>query len=130
MPLFLLLVLLLAGCSTSELPGTPQSSDLEVYPRVSLTPQQVQLIYAGVQRRLTFPSTARFSGIVAGRKPDGSLHVCGAVDVRTVAGTYTGDQPFYGTLDQRGFVPVTIGGTPEQSQAMHAYCRQQLAFSG
>jgi len=130
MPLFLLLVLLLGGCSTSELPASPQTSDIEVYPRVTLTPQQVQLIYAGVQHRLTSPNTARFSGIVAGRKPDGSLHVCGSVDVRTVAGNYTGDQPFYGTLDQRGFVPINIGGTPEQSQAMRDYCRQQLALAG
>ena len=126
----LLLVLFIAGCAPSEPPGAPQfqSSQVETYPRVSLTPEQVQLVYAGVQRVLSDPNSARFADIVAGRKPDGTLYVCGSVDVRTNSGTYTGDQRFIGTLDQRGFVPITIGGTAEQSQAMRAYCRQQLAL--
>jgi hypothetical protein len=106
-----------------------QAGQGQTLPRAALSPQQLQLIYAGVQRRLTFPTSARFSGIVAGRQPDGNLYVCGAVDARTSAGTYTGDQPFYGTLDQRGFTPVMIGGTPEQMQEMTSYCRQQLALS-
>jgi hypothetical protein len=129
--LSLILVLFLAGCVPSEMPGDAQlqTGQVETFPRVALSPQQLQLIYAGVQQRLTFPNTARFSGIVAGRQPGGSLYVCGAVDTRTSTGTYTGDQPFYGTLDQRGFTPVMIGGTPEQTQEMTSYCRQQLALS-
>ena len=131
MPLLLVLGLFIAGCSSAELPGAPQlaSGQVETYPPVSLSPQQVQVISAGVQRRLTDPASARFSGIVAGRMPDGTLYVCGSVDARTREGSYTGEQPFFGTLDQRGFVPTTIGGTLEQSQAMRNYCRQQLALS-
>lgn len=129
--LSLILVLFVAGCAPSEMPGDAQlqTGQVQTFPRVALSPQQLQLIYAGVQRRLTFPTSARFSGIVAGRQPNGSLYVCGAVDTRTSAGTYTGNQPFYGTLDQRGFKPTMIGGTPEQVQGMTSYCRQQLALS-
>jgi hypothetical protein len=129
--LSLILVLFLAGCAPSEMPGDAQlqTDQVQTFPRVALSPQQLQLIYAGVQRRLTFPASARFSGIVAGRQPDGSLYVCGAVDTRTSAGTYTGNQPFYGTLDQRGFNPKTIGGTPEEMQEIAGACRQQLALS-
>jgi hypothetical protein len=106
-----------------------QTGQVQTFPRVALSPQQLQLIYASVQRRLTFPTSARFSGIVAGRQPNGSLYVCGAVDARTSAGTYTGNQPFYGTLDQRGFNPKMIGGTPEEMHEIAGACRQQLALS-
>jgi hypothetical protein len=129
--LSLILVLFVAGCAPSGMPGDAQlqAGQVQTFPRVALSPQQLQLIYAGVQRRLTFPASARFGGIVAGRQPNGSLYVCGSVDTRTSAGTYTGNQPFYGTLDQRGFKPTMIGGTPEQVQEMTSYCRQQLALS-
>jgi hypothetical protein len=40
----------------------------------------------------------------------------------------SGEQPFYGTLDQRAFNPIKVGGTAEQSQAIEAYCRQQLSL--
>jgi hypothetical protein len=129
--LSLILVLFLAGCAPSEIPGDAQlqAGQGATFPRVALSQQQLQLIYSGVQRRLTFPNTARFNGVVAGRQPDGNLYVCGTVDARTSAGTYTGNQPFYGTLDQRGFKPAMIGGTPEQVQEITGYCRQQLAQS-
>ena len=60
--------------------------------------------------------------------PDGTVYVCGSVNARTSSGAFTGDQPFYGTLDQREFTPIKIGGTQEQSQAIQAYCRQTLAL--
>jgi|RhiMethySRZTD1v2_1073278.scaffolds.fasta_scaffold480789_2 hypothetical protein len=124
------LMLLLAGCSASEPPATAQlqSNQAEVYQRVSLAPEQAQLVYSGVQRVLSDPASAQFGQIFAGRKPDGTVYVCGSVNVRTSSGTFTGDQPFYGTLDQRGFTPIKIGGTAEQSQAIQAYCRQTLAL--
>jgi hypothetical protein len=101
---------------------------VEVYQRVSLGPQQMQLVYSGVQRLLSDPASAQFGQIVAGRKPDGTVYVCGSVNARTSSGAFTGDQPFYGTLDQREFTPIKIGGTQEQSQAIQAYCRQTLAL--
>ena len=129
MHLLLFLVLFLAGCA-ADAPAPPQlHSSIEVYPRVSLTQEQVQLVYSGVQRVLSDPSSARFGDIAAGRKPDGTLYVCGSVDVRNVSGNYTGDQPFSGTLDGRGFRPTTIGGSPGQSHSIREYCRQQLALN-
>jgi len=126
----LVLVLFIAGCASSDPSGTVglQSNQIQLFPRVSLTPEQVQLVYSGVQRVLSDPNSARFGDIFAGRQPDGKLYVCGSVDVRKNSGGFTGDQPFYGTLDQHAFTPITIGGTPEQSQAIEAYCRQQLTL--
>jgi hypothetical protein len=126
----LVLVLFIAGCAPSDGPSTAQLqfNQVQVFPRVSLTQEQVQLVYSGVQRVLSDPNSARFGEIFAGRQPDGTLYVCGSVDVRNNSGGYIGDQPFYGTLDQRAFTPITIGGTQEQSQAIEAYCRQQLAL--
>ncbi len=121
------LILLLAGCAADPTPQV-QTGSVEAYPRVSLTPQQMQLVYSGVQRVLSDPNSARFGQMVAGRQPDGTVYVCGSVDARTMSGNFTGSQPFYGTLDQRGFNPVKIGGTAEQSQAIEAYCRQTLAL--
>jgi len=127
--LWLMLILSLAGCAADP-PAPPQlHSSIEVYPRVSLTQEQIQLVYAGVQRVLSDPSSARFGEIAAGRTPDGTLYVCGSVDTRNVSGNYTGDQPFSGTLDGRGFKPTTIGGSPEQSHSIREYCRQQLALN-
>jgi hypothetical protein len=127
--LWLILMLLLAGCAADP-PAPPQlHSSIEVFPRVSLTQEQMQLVYSGVQRVLSDPSSARFGEIAAGRKPDGTLYVCGSVDTRNVSGNYTGDQPFVGTLDGRGFKPTTIGGSPEQSHSVREYCRQQLALN-
>jgi hypothetical protein len=105
-----------------------QTGSAEIYQRVSLGPQQMQLVYSGVQRVLSDPASAQFGEIYAGRKPDGTVYVCGSVNARTSSGAFTGDQPFYGTLDQRGFTPIKIGGTAEQSQAIQAYCRQTLAL--
>src|SRR6478736_1443618 len=112
------LVLLLAGCAAE--PPPQATGSVEVYQRVSLGPQQMQLVYSGVQRLLSDPASAQFGQIVAGRKPGGSVYA------RTSSGAFTGDQPFYGTLDQREFTPIKIGGTQEQSQAIQAYCRQTL----
>ena len=122
------LVLLLTGCAAESGPPQVQAGSAEIYQRVSLGPQQMQLVYSGVQRVLSDPASAQFGQIVAGRKPDGTVYVCGSVNARTVSGTFTGDQPFYGTLDQREFTPIKIGGTAEQSQAIQAYCRQTLAL--
>jgi hypothetical protein len=121
------LVLLLAGCAADPAPQV-QTGSAEIYQRVSLGPQQMQLVYSGVQRVLSDPASAQFGEIYAGRKPDGTVYVCGSVNARTSSGAFTGDQPFYGTLDQRGFTPIKIGGTAEQSQAIQAYCRQTLAL--
>ncbi|HEU0017781.1 MAG TPA: hypothetical protein VFQ31_05430 [Methyloceanibacter sp.] len=127
--LWLVLIPLLAGCA-GEPPASPQlHSSVEVFPRVSLSQAQYQLIYSGVQRVLSDPNSARFSDINAGRKPDGTLYVCGSVDTRNVSGNYTGNQPFFGTLDGRGFTPTTIGGSPEQQHSIRAYCAQQLALN-
>ena len=120
------LVLLLAGCAAE--PPPQATGSVEVYQRVSLGPQQMQLVYSGVQRLLSEPASAQFGQIVAGRKPDGTVYVCGSVNARASSGAFTGDQPFYGTLDQRAFTPIMIGGTQEQSQAIQAYCRQTLAL--
>jgi hypothetical protein len=117
------LILLLAGCAAD-----PQTGSVEVYQRVSLAPQQAQLVYSGVQRVLSNPASAQFGQIFAGRKPDGTVYVCGSVNARTSSGALTGDQPFYGTLDQREFTPIKIGGSEEQSRAIQAYCRQTLAL--
>jgi hypothetical protein len=122
------LVLLLAGCAAESGPPQVQTGSAEIYQRVSLAPEQMQLVYSGVQRVLSDPASAQFGQIYAGRKPDGTVYVCGSVNARTSSGTFTGDQPFYGTLDQRGFTPIKIGGTAEQSQAIQAYCRQTLAL--
>jgi hypothetical protein len=121
------LILLLAGCAADPGPQA-QTGSVEVYQRVSLAPQQAQLVYSGVQRVLSNPASAQFGQIFAGRKPDGTVYVCGSVNARTNSGAFTGDQPFYGTLDQRQFTPIKIGGTQEQSQAIQAYCRQTLAL--
>ena len=127
--LWLVLTLSLAGCA-GDAPAPPQlHSAVETYPRVSLTQDQIQLIYAGVQRVLSDPNSARFGEINAGRKPDGTLYVCGSVDTRNASGNYTGDQPFFGTLDGRGFRPTSIGGSPEQVHSIREYCRQQLALN-
>ena len=78
--LWLVPIFSLAGCA-GDAPAPPQlHSAVETYPRVSLTQQQIQLVYAGVQRVLSDPNSARFSDINAGRKPDGTLYVCGSVD--------------------------------------------------
>jgi hypothetical protein len=121
------LILLLAGCAADPAPQA-QTGSVEVCQRVSLAPQQAQLVYSGVQRVLSNPASAQFGQIFAGRKPDGTVYVCGSVNARTSSGAFTGDQPFYGTLDQRGFTPIKIGGTAEQSQAIQTYCRQTLAL--
>lgn len=121
------LILLLAGCAADPGPQA-QTGSVEVYQRVSLAPQQAQLVYSGVQRLLSDPASAQFGQIFAGRKPDGTVYVCGSVNARTSSGAFTGDQPFYGTLDQREFTPIKIGGSEEQSRAIQAYCRQTLAL--
>jgi hypothetical protein len=121
------LILLLAGCAADPAPQA-QTGSVEVYQRVSLAPQQAQLVYSGVQRLLSDPASAQFGQIFAGRKPDGTVYVCGSVNARTSSGAFTGDQPFYGTLDQRAFTPIKIGGSEEQSRAIQAYCRQTLAL--
>ena len=121
------LILLLAGCAADPGPQA-QTGSVEVYQRVSLAPQQAQLVYSGVQRVLSNPPSAQFGQIFAGRKPDGTVYVCGSVNARTSSGAFTGDQPFYGTLDQREFTPIKIGGSEEQSRAIQAYCRQTLAL--
>jgi hypothetical protein len=121
------LILLLAGCAADPAPQA-QTGSVEVYQRVSLAPQQAQLVYSGVQRVLSNPASAQFGQIFAGRKPDGTVYVCGSVNARTSSGAFTGDQPFYGTLDQRAFTPIKIGGSEEQSRAIQAYCRQTLAL--
>jgi hypothetical protein len=121
------LILLLAGCAADPAPQA-QTGSVEVYQRVSLAPQQAQLVYSGVQRVLSNPASAQFGQIFAGRKPDGTVYVCGSVNARTSSGAFTGDQPFYGTLDQREFTPIKIGGSEEQSRAIQAYCRQTLAL--
>ena len=127
--LWLFLMLLLAGCA-GDTPAPPQlQSSAQVFPRVSLTQQQIQLVYAGVQRVLSDPNSARFSDINAGRQPNGTLYVCGSVDTRNVSGNYTGNQSFVGTLDGRGFTPTTIGGSLEQQHSIRAYCAQQLALN-
>jgi hypothetical protein len=123
-----LLILFLAGCAGDAPEPPPMQSGIDVYPRVSLSQQQTQQVYAGVQRLLRDPGSARFGEVNAGQKPDGTLYVCGSVDTRNFAGQYTGDQPFYGTLDGRGFAPTTIGGSAEQSHSIREYCRQQLAL--
>jgi hypothetical protein len=128
MRVWLFLVLLLAGCAAESGPPQVQTGSAEIYQRVSLAPEQAQLVYSGVQRVLSDPASAQFGQIYAGRKPDGTVYVCGSVNARTSSGAFTGDQPFYGTLDQRGFNPIKIGGTAEQSQAIQAYCRQTLAL--
>jgi len=129
MYLWLILLLFLAGCSASDPPAAQlQSDQARVFPRVSLTPDQVRLVESGVQRILNDPGSARFGEIYAGQQPDGTLYVCGSVDVRNNSGGYTGDQPFYGTLNQRAFTPTTIGGDEEQSRSIEAYCRQQLSL--
>ena len=119
-------MLLLAGCAAE--PSPQATGSVEVYQRVSLAPEQMQLVYSGVQRVLSDPASAQFGQIFAGWKPDGTVYVCGSVNARTNSGAFTGDQPFYGTLNQRQFTPIKIGGTQEQSQAIQAYCRQTLAL--
>ena len=119
-------------------PGTrlrlPQlHSAVETYPRVSLTQQQMQLVYSGVQRVLSDPNSARFSDINAGRQPDGTLYVCGSVDTRNVSGNYTGNQPFFGTLDGRGLHADhhrgLAGAAAFDPRLLRAAARAQLALS-
>ena len=57
------LVLLLAGCAAE--PPPQATGSVEVYQRVSLGPQQMQLVYSGVQRVLSDPASAQFGQIVA-----------------------------------------------------------------
>ena len=126
--LWLVLTLSLAGCA-GDAPAPPQlHSAVETYPRVSLTQEQIQLIYSGVQRVLSDPNSARFSDINAGRKPDGTLYICGSVDTRNCHGQLRRQSALLGTLDGRGFTPTTIGGSPEQ-HIRSAYCAQQLALN-
>lgn len=93
--------LLLAGCITSEAPQAPPQ-----HVAIPLSPQQMNLVQAGVRANLAEPAAATFGPIYAGQHDANTIGVCGFVNGRNRMGGMSGLLPFYGAI---------VGSAPNQT---------------
>lgn len=93
------LAALLTACQS----GPITAPDQRAVARLDLTEAQREAVHAGVRHRLKDPASAMFGPVVAGRRSDGRIPVCGYVNARNSFGGYTGSRVY------TGFLPIIQG---------------------
>jgi hypothetical protein len=119
--------LFLAGCyqTPTYIPVsyTPPPSGLERGVAIKLTPQQIQVVKAGVAEGMKDPESARFSGeMLAAKNSKGIITVCGYVNGKNSYGGYVGKSPFVGVLGDGKFVLVDIGSSQDDRKITAKVC--------
>lgn len=114
-----------------DLPAPPPGTPVESGPRVGLDARQQEIIVVAVAKWMKNPGSAQFGSMTAARNRFGVVTVCGTVNGRNGAGTYTGLQPYIGVLlgppARPEFVVVGIGGTARERADVTALCRESGA---
>ena len=111
-----------------DLPAAPPGTPVESGPRVGLDARQQEVIVTAVGKLMKYPGTAQYGSMTAARNRFGVVTVCGTVNGRNGAGTYTGLQPYIGVLlgppARPEFVVVGIGGTARERADVTSLCRE------
>ena len=114
-----------------DLPAPPPNTPIESGPRVGLDARQLEIIVTAVGKWLKDPGSAQFGSMTASRNRFGVVTVCGTVNARNGAGTYSGLQPYIGVLlgppARPEFVVVGIGGTARERADVTGLCRESGA---
>ncbi|MBA5777101.1 hypothetical protein H2509_08160 [Stappia sp. F7233] len=117
--------LLISAFIVSGCQSTATSAPPEVHEPYELSSAQISTIHAAVRGVLKDPESARFGEIVAASNSEGVVSACGWVNAKNSYGGYTGDKPFLGVLTKGGFVPVSVGGTSNETAATLRVCARQ-----
>lgn len=115
---------------TSGLLAACQTSGGSRHPGVAteLSAAQARSVEAGLRKTLRNPRSARFSGIRAAKSQSGVVTVCGYVSAVGRDGRRAGNKPFIGGFASNGtFVPLAIGGPPDQEAAIRRTCASRGA---
>ncbi len=114
-----------------DLPAPPPNAPIESGPRVGLDAKQIEIIVTAVGKWMKDPRSAQFGSMTAARNRFGVVTVCGTVNGRNGAGTYSGLQPYIGVLlgppARPEFVVVGIGGTARERADVTSLCRESGA---
>ena len=114
-----------------DLPAPPPGTPIESGPPVALDARQQEVVVAAVARWMKEPGSLQFGSMTAARNRFGVITVCGSVNGRTGAGTYSGLQPYIGVLlgppTRPEFVVVGIAGTARELADVTDLCRESGA---
>lgn len=114
-----------------DLPAPPPGTPIESGTRVGLDARQIEVIVTAVGKWMKDPGSLQFGSMSAARNRFGVVTVCGTVNGRIGAGTYSGLQPYIGVLlgppARPEFVVVGIGGTARDSAEVTSLCRESGA---
>ncbi|MCW5773550.1 MAG: hypothetical protein KIT16_18045 [Rhodospirillaceae bacterium] len=89
---------------------------------VKLSKAQVRSVEAAVRGRLKDPGSARFDKVLAARRADGRVYVCGLVNARNSYGGYAGRSPFIGRFDGHRFIVISVTNEREMQAAVYQTC--------
>lgn len=120
------LVILLSSCqqsvidnATNDIPPSVASYDL--------TNADIKAVEKGVRVSLKDPNSAQFGNMMAMKRSDGMIAVCGYVNGKNSFGGYVGMTPFMGLLDHSpapSFGVAGMGGDDIETQVTLAFCRK------
>jgi hypothetical protein len=112
-----------------SLPPAPPGTRIEPGVAIGLDARQQEAVVVGVTQWMKDPSSVQFGAMDGVRNRAGTITVCGRVNGRNSAGSYTGMAPFVGVL-LRGtaatplFVVVGIGSSERERAEVTSLCRE------
>jgi hypothetical protein len=127
--LIIAIFLAAAGCAA---PGVgqreidPSKSAFQPTSLIALTEKQLLAVRAATTKSLKDPESARFGRIIAGKRADGFIMVCGYVNARNSFGGYIGEVPFDGLMqaDPPTFMVAGMGGPEDKTAQVLEGCRR------
>jgi len=122
----LLLIGLVAGC-TSTPPPAKQATSTAVAP-ATLSDAERAIVERDTLAALPDVSNASFRTISASKSSNGTMTVCGYINVVASSGTSSGDKPFIGVLSGSEFLLSAMGGSKEETIAVQAECIQSRVY--
>jgi hypothetical protein len=122
----LILIGLVAGCTSTTPTAKPVTSKSGA--SVTLSDAERSTVQQDMVAALPDVTNATFRTISASRRSDGTLDVCGYIDVTNGAGVKSGDKPFIGTLANGSFALSAMAGTKEEIVNVQTQCIKNRVY--
>ena len=112
----------------SDLRDPPPGATIEPGMPIKLDPRQQEAVVAAVSKWMKSPASASFGSMAGVKLPQGRIAVCGEVDGRNSAGTYSGMARFVGVMMGAEFIVVSIAQSGQPRATVDSICQRSGVF--
>ena len=112
----------------SSWPDPPADATIEPGMPVKLDPRQQEAVVAAVSKWMKDPPSASFGTMAGVKGRQGHIVVCGEVDGRNSAGTYSGMARFVGVMMGAEFIVVSIAQSGQPRATVDSICQRSGVF--